>query len=212
IALYYGDALIGEQLEPWFMIASGVLVLGIALWMSLQMRRSASSPHDHHHHAEHVHDGAHHHHDHGHHHDHDHHEDHDHHHAHAHLDAHALAHAREIETRLAAGKTSTFQTILFGLSGGLIPCPAAITVFLLCLHLGKVALGITLVSAFSIGLALTLVLVGAVAALGLREISRRTSRLNRLFDAAPYLSVVLITVIGLLMIYSGWHHLDHLHA
>lgn len=122
-----------------------------------------------------------------------------------------MAHAREIEFRLQNGRTSTVQTILFGLSGGLIPCPAAITVFLLCLQLGKVTLGITLVSAFSIGLAATLVLVGAAAAVGLREIGKRTSKLDRLFKVAPYLSVILISAVGCLMIYGGWRHLGAVH-
>lgn len=197
-ALTYGNALIGEELEPWFMMASGVIVLGIAAWMALQMRAagtpSLAHAHDHTHWHEHHHG-----HEHGHSHSHANH--------HAHLDAHARAHAREIEARIGAGKTSTGQTILFGLSGGLIPCPAAITVFLLCLQLGKVTLGITLVSAFSLGLAATLVLVGAVAALGLKAISRRTSRLHQLFAAAPYVSVLLIAAIGCLMFYTGWHHL-----
>lgn len=220
-ALTYGNALIGEELEPWFMILSGVLVLGIACWMYVQMRRPSASraqlrdhshTHQHNHHHDHK-DGDHR--DHAHDHTHDPEHGHAHgghvHHDQAHIDAHALAHAREIEARLDAGKTSTWQTILFGLSGGLIPCPAAITVFLLCLHLGKMTLGIVLVSAFSVGLAVTLVVVGAFAALGLKAISRRTSRLERLFNAAPYFSAALIAVIGCLMIYSGWHHLDHLH-
>ena len=199
-ALTYGNALIGEDMEPWFIMASGVIVLGIAGWMGLQLRASSARPDSHpppHTHA------------------HDHHHGHDHGHSHAHadpddhvhLDAHARAHAQEIEARVGAGRTSTWQTVLFGLSGGLIPCPAAITVFLLCLQLGKVTLGITLVSAFSIGLAATLVLVGAIAALGLKAISRRTSRLDRLFAAAPYVSVLLIAAIGCLMLYTGWQNL-----
>ncbi|MEM9695841.1 MAG: sulfite exporter TauE/SafE family protein, partial [Myxococcota bacterium] len=147
-------------------------------------------------------------HDQDHHHGHSHGNDHvDHHHNHAHaalnaphLDAHARAHAVEIQARLDSGKISTWQTILFGLSGGLIPCPAAITVFILCLHLGKFALGMTLVSAFSIGLALTLVGIGIVAAVGLKAVSSRTSRFDTILNAAPWLSAVLIAVVGLVII------------
>lgn len=127
------------------------------------------------------------------------------------MDAHARAHAKEIRQRLASGRTGTWQTILFGLSGGLIPCPAAITVFILCLHLGKVALGVTLVSAFSIGLAATLVAVGVIAAVGLRAVSARTSRFDGIMAAAPWLSAALIAVIGLLILWSGYSHLDHGH-
>ena len=217
LALTYGNALIGEELEPWFMIASGLIVLGIAVWMLIQALRTRSrnadashgrehhdhrhGDHDHHNAHGHVHDHAHGHHHHGHRRSP----------GHTYLDAHAQAHASEIGQRLDAGRTSTWQTILFGLSGGLIPCPAAITVFLLCLQLGRLTLGITLVSAFSIGLAATLVLVGAAAALGLNAIRRHTSRFDRLLDAAPYLSALLIAAIGCLMIWSGWGHLVHAH-
>ncbi len=202
LALTYGNELIGEELEPWFMVTSGLIVLGIALWMLIQALRSRSGEsHEHHTHA---------HHDHAH--DHNHGHLHDHSHSHAHLNTHAQSHAHELEKRLQVGQTSTWQTILFGLSGGLIPCPAAITVFLLCLQLGQLPLGITLVSAFSIGLAATLVLVGAAAALGLNAIRHHTSRFDRLLGAAPYLSVILIAVVGCLMIWFGWGHFAHAHA
>jgi len=209
-ALYWGNELIGEELEPWFMMISGVLVLGIAAWMLWQQMR----PKREHHHHVHNHD---HHHDHdpghdpGHHHHHDHHDG-----AHAglddpHMDAHARAHADEIRQRLSAGRTGTWQTILFGLTGGLIPCPAAITVFILCLHLGKVALGVTLVSAFSLGLAATLVAVGVVAAVGLNAVSKRSARFDGVMAAAPWASAGLIALIGLLIIWSGFSHLTHSH-
>lgn len=219
LALFWGNELIGEELEPWFMMVSGLLVLGIAAWMFWQQTRSRRGHHHHHdHHHDHGHGHAYgHHHHHAHSHDHDHHDDHSHHHAqnaiagldNAHMDAHARAHAEEIRQRLASGRTGTWQTILFGLSGGLIPCPAAITVFILCLHLGKVALGVTLVSAFSIGLAATLVAVGVIAAVGLRAVSARTSRFDGIMAAAPWLSAALIAVIGLLILWSGYSHLGY---
>lgn len=150
-----------------------------------------------------------HHHDHGHAHDHAH--DHGHHHPYTRgpLDAHALAHAREIEVRIGSGRTSTLQTILFGLTGGLIPCPAAITVLLLCLALGQVALGVILVAGFSVGLAVTLVAVGTLAAVGMRFAAAHTSRFDALLNWAPYVSSALIGGVGLLMIYAGWSHLQH---
>lgn len=206
VALFWGNELIGEQLEPWFIIVSGVLVLGIAAWM---LWHQIWPRHADHHHHEHEH-RDHHHHSHP----------HDHSHSHAepdglddpHLDPHARAHAEDIRARLASGRTGTWQTVLFGLSGGLIPCPAAITVFILCLHLGKVALGVTLVSAFSLGLALTLVAVGVVAAVGLKAVTTRTSRFDAVMAAAPWLSAVLIALIGVLIIWSGYSHFDHGHA
>ena len=79
-------------------------------------------------------------------------------------DAHELAHANDIRRQFADRNVTTWQIVLFGLTGGLIPCPAAITVLLLCLQLKELTLGFALVLCFSIGLAITLVAVGAAAA------------------------------------------------
>jgi nickel/cobalt exporter len=84
-------------------------------------------------------------------------------------DAHELAHANDIRRRFADRNVTTWQIILFGLTGGLIPCPAAITVLLLCLQLKQFILGFILVLCFSIGLAITLVVVGAAAALSVQH-------------------------------------------
>ena len=85
----------------------------------------------------------------------------------------------DINRRFAHRRVTTGQIIVFGLTGGLIPCPASITVLLLCLQLGKVSLGALLVLCFSVGLALTMVLVGAAAALGVRHVSTRWSGSRR---------------------------------
>ena len=70
-------------------------------------------------------------------------------------DAHARAHAADIRKRFTDRSVTTWQIALFGLTGGLIPCPAAITVLLLCLQLKQFSLGFALVLCFGIGLALT---------------------------------------------------------
>ena len=49
-------------------------------------------------------------------------------------------------------KVTNSQILLFGLTGGLIPCPATITVLLLCLQLKDYIDCYTLVFGFSIGL------------------------------------------------------------
>lgn len=52
-------------------------------------------------------------------------------------DAHQRAHAQEINRRFDGRQVTTGQIVLFGLTGGLIPCPASITVLLICLQLKK---------------------------------------------------------------------------
>jgi nickel/cobalt exporter len=121
-----------------------------------------------------------------------------------HHDAHERAHAEEIRTRYGNGRATTGQIVLFGLTGGLIPCPAAITVLLLCLQLQEFSLGFTLVLCFSIGLALTLVSVGAIAALSLRQAGTRWRGLSAIAARAPYLSSLLILAVGIYTCLHGW--------
>jgi nickel/cobalt exporter len=122
-------------------------------------------------------------------------------------DAHELAHANDIKRRFADQKVTTGQIIMFGLTGGLIPCPAAITVLLLCLQLKKFTLGVGLVLCFSIGLALTMVMAGTVAALSVRHASRRFAGFGKFARRAPYFSSALIICIGLYVGYQGFHAL-----
>lgn len=93
---------------------------------------------------------------------------------------------------------------LVGLTGGLVPCPAAITVRLLCLQLRQIALGAVPVLCFSVGLAVTLVMVGAAAAIGARQASRRWPWLGNAARRAPYLSGTLMIVIGLYVAFQRY--------
>jgi nickel/cobalt exporter len=99
---------------------------------------------------------------------------------------------------------TTWQIVMFGLTGGLIPCPAAITVLLLCLQLKQFTLGIALVLCFSIGLAITMVTAGVIAALSVRHVSRRWSGFAALAQRAPYASGALIICVGLYVGWQGW--------
>lgn len=116
-------------------------------------------------------------------------------------DAHARAHAADIRKRFAGRTVTTWQIVLFGLTGGLIPCPAAITVLLLCIQLKQLSLGFVLVLCFGIGLALTMVSAGVIAALSIRHIEKRWSGFSRFAHNAPYASAALILMVGL---YTGW--------
>jgi len=116
-------------------------------------------------------------------------------------DAHARAHAEDIRRRFAGRQVTTRQIVLFGLTGGLIPCPAAITVLLLCIQLKQFSLGFALVVCFSIGLAITMVLAGVLAALSVKHVASRWSGFSSFARQAPYASSALIVLVGL---YTGW--------
>lgn len=119
-------------------------------------------------------------------------------------DAHERAHANDIKRRFTGGKVTNWQILLFGLTGGLIPCPAAVTVLLICLQLKAFTLGATMVISFSIGLALTLVTVGVGAAISMRQVAKRWGGFSVVARKVPYLSSVLIAIVGLYMGIHGW--------
>jgi ABC-type nickel/cobalt efflux system permease component RcnA len=168
--------------EPWLQMASAAIIAGVALWMIARTRgeqmREAAHQHAH---------------DHG----------HDHHHAHDHE-----AHADDIARRFGDRSVTTGQIVVFGLTGGLVPCPAAVTVLLLCLQLKRLVLGVLLVGCFSIGLAVTMVAVGVAASLGMRHIERRWAGFTVFARRAPYASGVLMLGIALYIGVSGWMKLS----
>jgi nickel/cobalt exporter len=177
--------------EPYFQLLSAAIIIAIALWMlwrtwqDQQRAAAAARNHDHR--------------DHAHPHDHDHNVA-----TGGYQDAHELSHANDIRSKFAGRNVTTWQIVVFGLTGGLIPCPAAITVLLLCLQLRELALGFTLVLCFSIGLALTLVSVGAAAAWSVRHATRRWSWFDTVARRAPYVSSLLILAVGLYVGLHGW--------
>ncbi|MBU9836042.1 nickel/cobalt efflux protein RcnA [Rahnella perminowiae] len=214
--MYLSNRFTAEAVEPWLQLVSAVIILGTAAWMFWRTFRGEQLWKREHTHGHHT--------DHGHHHD----PHHGHSHAHANVqrhvqprglnnlrgmtrislspqeyqDAHELAHASDIQRRFASTEVTNGQILFFGLTGGLIPCPAAITVLLICIQLKQLVLGATMVVCFSIGLALTLVTVGVAAAVSVRQAAKRWSGLNTLARRAPYFSSVLIALVG---IYMGIH-------
>ncbi len=217
--MYISNKFTAESAEPWLQMVSSVIILGTAFWMFWRTWQGEQNwlaqthhDHDHGHHHHHDHDDHHHHH-HDHDDDHHHHHDHDHDHNHAALaglnegskeyqDAHERAHATDIQRRFAGKEVTNGQILLFGLTGGLIPCPAAITVLLICIQLKAFTLGATMVLCFSLGLAITLVTVGVGAAISVQQAAKRWSGFNTLARKAPYFSSVLIAMVG---VYMGIH-------
>jgi len=146
-------------------------------------------------------------HDHGHHHD-----DHDHDHGAEYEDEHEAEHAAEMRSWLKNRQVTTAQIIAFGLTGGLMPCPAAFTVLLVCLQVKQFTLGFALVGAFSFGLALTMVSVGAVAAWSVHHAERKFRGFGEIMRKAPYISCGVLIVLACFLAWQGWHGLVALRA
>jgi nickel/cobalt exporter len=139
VGLTLGREVLTTHFEAWLLIASGVIILAIAAWMLWRTGQNLGwlrpRPRPSHHHQQHD-------------------PDHeqvpaDHHHDHDDEDAHEQAHADQIARQLASrsGQVTTGQIALFGITGGLIPCPASITVLLICLQFGQFTLGVATVAA-----------------------------------------------------------------
>ncbi|NDB69732.1 MAG: nickel/cobalt efflux transporter RcnA [Methylocystaceae bacterium] len=206
LGLHFGSAYNTEAVEPYLQLVSGILIIFVAFWMMVQTWQRSHHGHSHDHSHEH-----------GHSHGHDHAHDHDHHY-HGHkfdlgslddMDAHERHHALEIQKKFANQTISTGQIIMFGLTGGLIPCPASVTVLLICLQLKQFTMGVALVLCFSIGLAITMVGVGAAAALSLDRVSKSWADFEDIARKAPYFSGILVTLVGVYTIYLGYAGLAH---
>ncbi|EBV7232172.1 nickel/cobalt efflux protein RcnA [Salmonella enterica subsp. enterica serovar Hadar] len=199
--MYLSRAFTAQSVEPWLQLISAIIILSTACWMFWRTWRGEQQWLAGNHHHNHDHD-----------HDHDHNHDHDHdHHGHIHpegatskayQDAHERAHAADIQRRFDGQTVTNGQILLFGLTGGLIPCPAAITVLLICIQLKAFTLGATMVLSFSLGLALTLVTVGVGAAISVQQAAKRWSGFSTLARRAPYFSSILIGLVG---VYMGIH-------
>ncbi|MGI8754656.1 MAG: hypothetical protein ACR2MB_02100 [Acidimicrobiales bacterium] len=91
--------------------------------------------------------------------------------------------------------------VLLATSGGVVPSPTAVIVVVSAFTLGRPALGLSLIAAFSVGLAVTLTAVGLTLVYGRRVIERRFSQ--RSFELLPTLGAVTLIVLGLVLALRG---------
>ena len=195
ITLWAASVFPPERVYPWLTFVSGLVVLGLGTWLlssRMKTRRSfvtarrAKSGHHHPHDHEHGHD----------------HDEHHHHHVHDHDQAvvgHTHSHGGVTHTHAPppTSPTSWKGLTAIAVSGGLLPSPTALVVLLGAIALHRVAYGVVLVTAFSIGLAGALTFVG-VLVLKARSMAER--RFGMGFGTLmPVLSATAIFAIGLLL-------------
>jgi nickel/cobalt exporter len=182
--LVWAAALLGPLLSieadgPLFQLASAVAILGLAAWMLLRGW----------------------------------------HHRRAHPCARAAAQEQQpltpeerarvnaIRRRLARVRLDASQMVALSLRQGLIPCPAALVVMLLCLQVPRTALSVSLAFCFSAGLAITMISAGVAAARGVQHTERRWSEFDALARRAAYAAGLVAILIAL---YVGWEGLASL--
>src|SRR5262249_6739200 len=171
-----------ERLFPCTTVISGLLVVAVGASLATSRFRAAAGHHHHHHHGD---DQLHGHgHDHGH--DHEHHHHHDHDHGHSHLPP--------------PGTPITIRSLVaLGISGALLPCPSALVVMLGAIVLGRVAFGLALIVAFSVGLASVLTAIGIVMVYA-RGILEQLPLNGRFARYAPVASAVVISLAGIAVV------------
>ena len=161
-----------ELVYPWLGLASGLVALALGAYLLISRlsvwgaeRRGSDHDHDHPH-------------------DHEHASDHTHHHGFG-RHRHALPDGAPLSPRGLAA---------LALAGGILPAPSALLVMLGAINAHRVAYGLTLVLAFSVGLATALIVIG-MGALKARDVMTRrlSSTAGRL---VPVMSAAAIVVVG----------------
>jgi nickel/cobalt exporter len=110
--------------------------------------------------------------------------------------AHARAHAAALPDYVQRGeRPSVGQILAFGAVGGLVPCPAAVTVMLLAISVNRTGNGLVMVLGFSIGLAISLVGIGLAVVTGLNALGSQ-GRFAWLSRRAPLISAAVVVLSG----------------
>ena len=112
-------------------------------------------------------------------------------------EAHARAHAIPGTAPL-----SFRSALIAATTGNVAPCPAALVVLLAAIATHRIAYGMILIVAFSIGLALTLTLLGVAVVRGAAWLTKRP-QFDRFARFAPLFTAGVISIIGAWMIGEG---------
>lgn len=229
VTLYLSRYILPEILYPWLSVVSGLLVLAIGLallYRRLPNTSGSGGGKAQHARAEHGESGGAHTHLHGSHGGHEHSHSHapsrdappghihsgDHEHSHSHgskgrehthsHDSHN-SHGGHAHSHLPPGadgsKVSVHSLLALGVTGGLVPCPAALVLLLSAISLGRLEFGMVLVVAFSVGLAIVLTAIG-ILMIYARRLFERFSFEARVPRFLPVASALAISVVGVVIV------------
>lgn len=130
--------------------------------------------------------------------DHGHTHSHGHSHSHDHSHSHGHSHTHNHENSSIAFK----ELLWLGISGGMIPCPSAMVVLLTSIALGVSGFGILLVTFFSLGLAIVLIVIGVLVVLT-KEVAVKFDKQGKLLSILPKLSGLFVTLLGITIALKG---------
>lgn len=180
VTLYASKYIIPEHLYPWLGVISGVTIAVLACFMILRAWTGEDGAHNHEHGALHSH-------------------------------WFSSLKKQRIQDSSAAGPApdgslsslpqtkpvSLAQLLTLGVTGGIIPCPAALVVLLSAFSLHRVGLGLFLIVAFSGGLAAVLIAIGLLMVYARQFVARWKSEGPLLKRWLPLLSASFMLILGL---------------
>jgi nickel/cobalt transporter (NicO) family protein len=216
VAIYLSRYILPEALFPWLGVVSGLLVVAIGLSLLFNRSRALGAgiaqetepghvhdAHSHFHedhepshalvHAAHSHGEHEHPHSHG-----------GHSHTHSYgAHEHKHSHGGHAHSHLPPGADGTrgglHGLVAIGVSGGLVPCPAALVLLLGAISLGRLGFGMALVVVFSMGLAVVLTGIGLLMVYA-RKLFERYTFEARIPRFLPVVSAAAISCVGLVIL------------
>lgn len=115
----------------------------------------------------------------------------------------AFSEARGNETPEQGRRVHARQLLALGVSGGIIPCPAALVVLLSAVALHRTGFGLFLIVAFSLGLAFVLIAMGVFAVYAGRLMARVPVDAPFIQRWLPMASAAMIVVLGCVITARG---------
>lgn len=100
---------------------------------------------------------------------------------------------------------SYWQLFLLGVSGGLVPCPAAIAILLAAVAAGRLGEGLTYILMFSLGLAAALIAIGMIV-VSAGQLASRFLDAKKFARKVSIASASIITLIGIVTVFNSLRH------
>jgi ABC-type nickel/cobalt efflux system permease component RcnA len=180
ITLYASRYIVPERLYPWLGISSGLVIAGLGAYMFM-LRWTGQIP-------DHTHTSG---------------------QSHRHWFS-AKKNLTDVSTASPIARDGTetrsislSQLFLLGITGGIIPCPAALVVLLSAFSLHRVGLGLFLITAFSLGLAGVLISFGMLMVYARHLIARLKVDGPLTMRWMPVASAAFMTILGVGMTFQA---------
>ena len=117
-----------------------------------------------------------------------------HHHHHHHHDHHSDS----------SGSVTWWSMLSLGIAGGMVPCPTALVVLLASVAFGRILFGLLLISAFSLGLAAVLIIIG-VLTVRASKLTERFTGAREWIENLPVISAGLVMLAGIAIALNALH-------